>query len=265
MMQDIFKNAHANVDVIFDMFYREESGRQRFFHLLRPEQVIDYVENLRFNKDDIDYLSSLGIFLTGTSWIIWRISDLQEIYMPYLRAESCSPKEPIVKVKGSIMQAQLLETAILNIINHQSLIATKAARVVHAAEGRSHGIPDCAGPRALMRAYIWSEGCCHSRLHRHIKCAGRRKMFGVPVLGTHAHSWIMSFPDELTAFREYARIYPDQCILLADTYDTLKSGVPNAIKVFTEMREQGIKLKELRHKAGFRRPGLPVKEGKEDV
>ena len=139
------------------------------------------------------------------------------------------------------MEAQLVETALLNIINHQSLIATKAARVVYAAQGdgvmefglrRAQG-PDAGiyGARAAMIA-----GCIGTS---NVLCG---KMFDVPVKGTHAHSWIMSFPDELTAFRTYARLYPTACILLVDTYDTLESGVPHAIQVFQEMRDAGIPL-----------------------
>ena len=241
MMQGYFKNAHANVDVIFDMFYRRNPDGNGFSICCGLEQVIDYVENLRFNKDDIDYLSSLGIFDGDFLDYLADFRFTGDIYaIPEGRV--MFPKEPIVKVKAPIMQAQLLETAILNIINHQSLIATKAARVVHAAEG------DGVMEFGLRRAQGPDAGIYGARAAVIAGCVGTSnvlagKMFGVPVLGTHAHSWIMSFPDELTAFREYARIYPDQCILLADTYDTLKSGVPNAIKVFTEMREQGIRLK----------------------
>ncbi len=241
MMQGYFKNAHANVDVIFDMFYRRNPDGNGFSICCGLEQVIDYVENLRFNKDDIDYLSSLGIFDRDFLDYLADFRFTGDIYaIPEGRV--MFPKEPIVKVRAPIMQAQLVETAILNIINHQSLIATKAARVVHAAEG------DGVMEFGLRRAQGPDAGIYGARAAVIAGCVGTSnvlagKMFGVPVLGTHAHSWIMSFPDELTAFREYARIYPDQCILLADTYDTLKSGVPNAIKVFTEMREQGIRLK----------------------
>ena len=151
------------------------------------------------------------------------------------------PREPLVKVIAPIMQAQLIETALLNIINHQSLIATKTERIVYAAKGdgvmefglrRAQG-PDAGtyGARAAMIA-----GCIGTS---NVLCG---KMFDVPVKGTHAHSWIMSFPDELTAFRTYAKLYPSACILLVDTYDTLGSGVPNAIQVFKEMREAGIPL-----------------------
>ena len=140
-----------------------------------------------------------------------------------------------------IMEAQLVETAILNIINHQSLIATKAARVCYAARG--DGIMEFG----LRRAQGPDAGIYGARAAVIGGCAGTSnvltgQMFNVPVLGTHAHSWIMSFPDEYTAFKTYAKMYPNSCTLLVDTYDVLKSGVPNAIRVFEEMREEGIQL-----------------------
>ena len=152
------------------------------------------------------------------------------------------PREPIVKVIAPIMEAQLVETAILNIINHQSLIATKAARVCYAAKG--DGIMEFG----LRRAQGPDAGIYGARAAVIAGCVGTSnvltgQLFGVPVKGTHAHSWIMSFPDEYTAFKTYADLYPNACILLVDTYDTLRSGVPNAIRVFKEMREKGIDLK----------------------
>jgi nicotinate phosphoribosyltransferase len=146
--------------------------------------------------------------------------------------------EPLLKVIAPIMEAQLVETAILNIINHQSLIATKASRVCYAAKGESvmeFGLRRAQGPDAGIygaRAAVIG-GCTGTS---NVLAA---KKFGVPALGTHAHSWIMSFEDELSAFREYADLYPNNATLLVDTYDTLRSGVPNAIKVFTELREAG--------------------------
>ena len=140
------------------------------------------------------------------------------------------------------MQAQLIETAILAIVNHQSLIATKAARVVRAARGdgiMEFGLRRAQGPDAgVYGARAAVIGGCIGTSN---VLAGQ--LFDIPVKGTHAHSWIMSFPDEYTAFKKYAELYPDACILLADTYDTLRSGVPNAIRVFTEMRESGFVLK----------------------
>ncbi len=148
----------------------------------------------------------------------------------------------MVKVIAPIMEAQLVETAILNIMNHQSLIATKAARVCYAARG--DGIMEFG----LRRAQGPDAGIYGARAAVIGGCAGTSnvltgQMFNVPVLGTHAHSWIMSFPDEYTAFKTYAKLYPNSCTLLVDTYDVLKSGVPNAIRVFEEMREEGIQLK----------------------
>ena len=149
------------------------------------------------------------------------------------------PKEPLLKVIAPIMEAQLVETAILNIINHQSLIATKASRVVYAAQGdgiMEFGLRRAQGPDAgLYGARAAVIGGCVGTSN---VLAGQ--MFDVPIMGTHAHSWIMSFKDEYTAFKEYAKLYPHACTLLVDTYDTLKSGVPNAIRVFREMREEGI-------------------------
>ncbi len=151
------------------------------------------------------------------------------------------PREPLVKVIAPIMEAQLVETAILNIINHQSLIATKAARVATQQRATASWNSVFAVHRDRMPV-----STVHV-LHDRRMCIGTSnvltgQMFDVPVLGTHAHSWIMSFPDEYTAFKTYAKMYPNACTLLVDTYDVLKSGVPNAIRVFEEMREEGIPL-----------------------
>lgn len=240
MMQGYYKNKDQNETVIFDAFYRTNPCGGGYAISAGLEQVIQYIRELHFDEEDIDYLASLGIF--------------QPDFLEYLRTFRFSgdiyaipegtvmfPREPIIKVIAPIMEAQLVETAILNIINHQSLIATKAARVCYAAKGdgimefglrRAQG-PDAGtyGARAAMIG-----GCIGTS---NVLCG---QLFDVPVKGTHAHSWIMSFPDEYTAFKTYADMYPSACILLADTYDTLKSGVPNAIKVFTEMREAGIPL-----------------------
>ena len=151
------------------------------------------------------------------------------------------PMEPLVKVVAPIIEAQLVETALLNIINHQSLIATKASRVVYAAGGgvMEFGLRRAQGPDA---------GTYGARAAVIAGCVGTSnvlagKLFDIPVKGTHAHSWIMSFESELEAFRYYAKLYPDNCLLLVDTYDTLRSGVPHAIKVFQEMHEQGMEFK----------------------
>lgn len=240
MMQGYFKNPTDQV-VIFDMFYRTNPCGGSFAITAGLEQMLEYIENLHFNEEDIEYLRNLHIFEEDFLEYLSTFHFTGDIYaIP--EGTVVFPREPLVKVVAPIMEAQLVETAILNIINHQSLIATKAARVCYAAKGETvmeFGLRRAQGPDA---------GIYGARAAVIGGCAGTSnvltgKMFDVPVLGTHAHSWIMSFPDEYTAFKTYAQMYPNSCTLLVDTYDVLKSGVPNAIRVFEEMREQGIELK----------------------
>lgn len=239
MMQGYFKSK-AKEHVIFDVFYRVNPSGSSYAITAGLEQVIDYIKNLSFSYDDIDYLRNLNMF--------------DEDFLDYLASYHFSgdiyaipegsvvfPKEPLVKVIAPIMEAQLVETAILNIINHQSLIATKASRVVYAAGGDAvmeFGLRRAQGPDAGIygaRAAVIG-GCVGTS---NVLCG---QQFDIPVLGTHAHSWIMSFETEYDAFYRYATYYPNNCILLVDTYDTLKSGVPNAIKVFKKKQEEGVKL-----------------------
>lgn len=241
MMQGYFKSK-AKEHVIFDVFYRVNPSGSSYAITAGLEQVIDYIKNLSFSYDDIDYLRSLNMF--------------DEDFLDYLASYHFSgdiyaipegsvvfPKEPLVKVIAPIMEAQLVETAILNIINHQSLIATKASRVVYAAGGDAvmeFGLRRAQGPDAGIygaRAAVIG-GCVGTS---NVLCG---QQFDIPVLGTHAHSWIMSFETEYDAFYRYATYYPNNCILLVDTYDTLKSGVPNAIKVFKKKREEGVTLEK---------------------
>ena len=240
MMQGYFQQKDANETVIFDAFYRNNPDGNGYAVCAGLQQVIEYLNNLHFTQADVDYLRSTGMFQEDFLDYLLHFRFSGDVYaIP--EGTVVFPREPLVKVVAPIMEAQLIETALLNIINHQSLIATKAARVVYAAAGdgvmefglrRAQG-PDAGiyGARAAMIA-----GCVATSN----VLAGQ--MFDVPVSGTHAHSWIMSFPDELTAFRTYAKLYPDACILLVDTYDTLKSGIPYAIRVFTEMRVAGVQL-----------------------
>jgi len=239
MMQGYFKTNNREV-VIFDMFYRSNPCNGGYAVCAGLQQVIDYIKNLHFSTEDIDYLRSLRMF--------------DEDFLDYLHAFRFSgdiyaipegsvifPREPLLKVIAPIMEAQLIETAVLNMINHQSLIATKAARVCYAAKG------DGVMEFGLRRAQGPDSGVYGARAAMIGGCRGTSNvlagsLFDVPVLGTHAHSWIMSFPDEYTAFQKYAAMYPSACILLVDTYDTLQSGIPNAIRVFSEMRAKGIPL-----------------------
>jgi len=241
MMQGYLATGLADKTVVFDLFFRDNPSGNGYSICAGLEQAIDYVKNLRFDDADIAYLSGLG--------------TLSEEFIDYLRnfrftgdiyaipeGTVVFPGEPLLRVSAPIVEAQLVETALLNIVNHQSLIATKAARVVWAAQGDGvleFGLRRAQGPDAgLYGARAAMIGGCNATSN---VLAGQ--LFDVPVKGTHAHSWVMSFPDELTAFRTYAEIFPSACILLVDTYDTIKSGVPNAITVFNEMRAAGIPLK----------------------
>ena len=236
MMQGYYKN---NLDemVVFDLFYRQNPDDSGFAICAGLQHAIEYINNLHFDKEDIEYLRGLGDFDEDFLDYLSNFRFTGDIYaIP--EGTVIFPREPLVKVVAPIMQAQLVETALLNLINHQSLIATKAARVCYAARGGAvmeFGLRRAQGPDAGTfgaRAAVIG-GCVGTS---NVKCA---KDYGVPALGTHAHSWIMSFPDELTAFRKYAELYPKNTTLLVDTYDTLRSGVPNAIKVFEELRDQG--------------------------
>ena len=240
MMQGYFKHKDRNETVIFDAFYRNNPCGGGYSIAAGLEQLIAYIKELHFSPEDIRYLDSLHLFEKDFLDYLADFHFSGDIYaIP--EGTVIFPREPLVKVIAPIMEAQLVETAILNIINHQSLIATKAARVCYAARGdgiMEFGLRRAQGPDAGIygaRAAVIG-GCIGTS---NVLCG---QLFDVPVKGTHAHSWIMSFPDEYTAFKTYADLYPSACILLVDTYDTLKSGVPNAIRVFREMRKAGIPL-----------------------
>lgn len=238
MMQGYFEQ-QTNEVVVFDVFFRQNPAKNGYSIIAGLEQVIEYIKNLNFTYEDVDYLRGLGIFSEDFLHYLSGFHFSGNIYaIP--EGSVVFPQEPLIKVIAPIMEAQLIETAILNIINHQSLIATKTARIVFAAQGdgvMEFGLRRAQGPDAgLYGARAAMIGGCIGTSN---VLAGQ--MFDVPVMGTHAHSWIMSFPDEYTAFKAYADLYPNSCMLLVDTYDTLKSGVPNAIRVFKELQNSGAK------------------------
>jgi len=246
MMQGYFTTGAYNKKVVFDLYYRKNPSGNGYAVTAGLQQVIEYINGLRFTKDDIDYLTSLHLFTEDFIDFLRDFRFSGEIYaIP--EGTVVFPHEPLLRVKAPIVEAQLLETALLNIINHQSLIATKASRVVWAAQGdpvMEFGLRRAQGPDAGVlgaRAAVIG-GCCGT------SNVLTGKLFDVPVKGTHAHSWVMSFPNEITAFRAYAKLFPDNCLLLVDTYNTLKNGVPNAIKVFQEMKAAGV----LKGKYGIR-------------
>ena len=247
MMSGYLKENRKDETAVFDVFFRQ-NGMITYSVACGLEQTVDYILNLRFGKEEIDYLKSLGIF---DDYFLEYLKDFKFTGDVYAVPEGTVvfPGEPILTVKAPVMQAQLVETAVLNNINFQTLIATKAAKIRYAAENdivmefglRRAQAPD-AGIYGARAAVI---GGCNSTSN---VLAG--KMFDIPVSGTHAHSWVMNFKDEYTAFRAYADVYPDNALLLVDTYDTLKQGVPNAIKVFRELEKEGHKPKGIRLDSG---------------
>jgi nicotinate phosphoribosyltransferase len=241
MMAGQWREKRAGQRVTFNYFFRSLPPDAGFAVFAGLESFLDYMEHLRFGEDDIEYLDSLGIFAPDF------LNHLRD-FRPDCTVEAVAegtlvyPYEPILQIEGTIFEAMLIETALLNLLNFQTLVATKAARICLAANGdpvmefglrRAHG-PD-GGVSGSRAAYI---GGCNATSN---VLAG--KSFGIPVSGTHAHSWVMSFPTELEAFRAFARHYPDRCVLLVDTYDTENSGVPNAIKVFLELRAEGLEIR----------------------
>ncbi len=239
MMNGYYLEGKGDRTAVFDVFFRQnEIITYSVFAGL--EQAIDYVVNLKFGKEEIDYLDSLNLFDKGFLKYLSEFRFTGDIYsVP--EGTVVFPGEPILTVKAPVIEAQLVETAILNIINHQTLIASKAAKICYAAGSGKRvmefGLRRAQGPDAgIYGARAAIIGGCGSTSN---VLAGQ--IFDVKVSGTHAHSWVMNFPTELDAFRAYAKVYPDATMLLVDTYDTLKSGVPNAIKVFDELKAQGHK------------------------
>ena len=247
MMNGYLKENRSEEIAVFDVFFRQ-NGMITYSVACGLEQTVDYILNLKFGEEEIAYLKSLRIF---SDEFLAYLKDFRFTGDVYAVPEGTVvfPGEPILTVKAPIMQAQLVETAILNNINFQTLIATKAAKIRHAAKNdvimefglRRAQAPD-AGIYGARAAII---GGCNSTSN---VLAG--KMFDVPVSGTHAHSWVMNFPDEYTAFLAYAEVYPENALLLVDTYDMLKQGVPNAIRVFKELKAKGYKPKGIRLDSG---------------
>lgn len=240
MMYGYFKKGMAGNKAVFDLFFRDTKANSSYAVMAGTESIVEYINDLHFSENDVAYLRSLNLFDESFLSVLRELHFTGEIYAME-EGTLVYPYEPLVRVIAPIMEAQLVETALLNLVNHQTLIATKASRVCYAAKG------DAVMEFGLRRAQGPDAGTLGARAAMIGGCVGTSnvlagQLFDVPVKGTHAHSWIMSFPDEYTAFKTYADMYPSACILLVDTYDTLKSGVPNAIRVFTEMREAGIPL-----------------------
>lgn len=247
MMYGYFKHGMAGNEGVFDVFFRPKSNIT-YAIAAGLQSVIDYINNLHFGPEDLAYLRSLDLFDEPFLAYLSKLRFTGEIYaVP--EGTVVFPYEPLVRVRAPILQAQLIETALLTFVNHQTLIATKASRVCYAAGGGAvleFGLRRAQGADAgIYGARAAVIGGCSSTSN---VLAG--EMFGIGVSGTHAHSWVMSFPDELSAFRAYADTFPKACLLLVDTYDTLRSGVPNAITVFRELRERGYEPMGIRLDSG---------------
>ncbi|MBR5239258.1 MAG: nicotinate phosphoribosyltransferase [Clostridia bacterium] len=249
MSNGYFKNGMKDTEVAFDLFFRKVPNDGGYAIMAGLEQMIEYINNLHFSEEDVAYLRGKGIFseefleyLSNFSFScsVWAIPEGTPIF----------PMEPVVTVRGPVIEAQLMETMLLLTVNHQSLIATKANRIVQASEGRA--VMEFGSRRAqgydgaiygARAAYIG--GCAGTA------CTVTDQLFDIPALGTMAHSWVQMFDTELEAFQTYARCYPNDCTLLVDTYNVLKSGIPNAIKAFdTEVVPRGFRPKGIRIDSG---------------
>lgn len=246
MANGFFENGIKDNIVIFDMFFRQVPDNGEYTVVAGLEQLIEYMEDLHFSDDDIEFLREKNIFNEDFLDYLKNFKFECDVWaMP--EGTLAFPGEPLLIVRGPAIQAQMLETMVLLTINHQSMIATKATRIVKQAKGRP------VVEFGSRRAQGYSAANLGARAAYIGGCAGTAntladKMFGVPALGTMAHSWVQMFDTELEAFRAFARVYPDNCLLLVDTYDTLKKGIPNAIKVFDEevvprgFRPKGIRI-----------------------
>lgn len=244
-----FKNGVGEKTAYFDMFFRRVPDGGGYCIMAGVQQLIEYLSNLEFTSEDIDYLRSKNLFdeafldyLTNFKFCcdVWAVPEGNPVF----------PNEPLITVKGPVIQAQFIETMILLTINHQTLIATKANRICRAAGDKpvmEFGSRRAQGyDGAIYGARAAIIGGCSSTA-----CTIADEMFSIPAIGTMAHSWVQLFPTEYEAFKAWAESYPDNCTLLVDTYNVLKSGIPNAIKVFDEiLKPQGIRPKGIRIDSG---------------
>lgn len=248
MLAGYLEEGMHETDAVFDLFFRHTPFHGGYAVFAGLEPALEYLENLRFRDDELGYLRSLGIF--GTPFLDF-LADFR------FRGKVIAPpegtvvfaNEPLLTVEGPLAQAQLVETALLNIINFQTLVATRAARITQAAAGGDvieFGLRRAQGPDGGLS--VARAACVGGVRSTSNVLAG--KTFHIPVRGTHAHSWVMAFPNELASFRAYAQAFPDSCVLLVDTYDTLKSGIPNALIVARELREKGHELIGVRLDSG---------------
>ncbi len=246
MSQAYFLSGKKDERVIFDLYFRKNPFGSGYTVFAGLEDAVNAVLNFRFSENDLDYLHSLGFNKDFLDYLKdFRFTG--NIYS-FREGDIVFNNEPLIKVEGNIIEAQLLETMLLNFINYQTLIATKTRRMYFAAKGRV--VVDFGMRRAQGFAAISGSKASYIGGATGTSNAYAAKVFGIPPVGTHAHSWIQSFNSEFEAFKSYADIYPDNTTLLVDTYDTLKSGIPNAIKIAKYLEEKGHKLKAIRLDSG---------------
>lgn len=249
MSNGYFRDEVKDTQVVFDVFYRKNPDNGGFAIFAGLEQIVDYIENLRFSDEDIEYLREQNMFCEEFLEYLQSFKFTGDIYA-FPEGTIMYPNEPVITVVASLIDAQLIETAVLLQINHQSLIATKTRRIVKAANGRA--VSDFGARRAHnMDAAVYGARAAYigGAVGTATVLAGQ--MFDIPISGTMAHSYIMFYKDEFTAFKKYAQTYPDATTLLVDTYDVLKSGIPNAIRVAKEVLEpMGKRLKGIRIDSG---------------
>lgn len=244
-----FAGDDINTKVVFDVFYRNNPDGGGFSIFAGLGQIIEYIENLHFDQKDIGYLRSLGVFDEKFLDYLLDFKFRGDIYA-LEEGTVMYPDEPVITVIAPLIDAQVIETAILLEVNHQSLIATKTRRICHAACGRL--VSDFGARRAHnMDAAVYGARAAFIGGASSTATVLAGQMFGIPVSGTMAHSWVMFYQDEFTAFKKYAETYPDMTVLLVDTYDVLRSGIPNAIRTAKEVLEpMGKRLKGIRLDSG---------------
>lgn len=237
MMNGYLNKKVQNDHMIFDLFFRINPSNGGYAIACGVDQVIDYIENLEFTEEDLAYLEKLNMFSSDFIEELRNFKFTGEIFAVE-EGTFIFPNEPIIRVKARAFEAQLIETTMLSIINFQTLIATKSSRICKVAGSdpiMEFGLRRAQGPHAgLYGARAAVIGGCAGTSN---VLAGQ--MFDIPVMGTHAHSWVQKFDTELEAFRAYAETYPSKTVLLLDSYDTINSGLPNAITVFNELRAKG--------------------------
>ncbi len=246
MMDGYYLEGKANQTAVFDLFFRQKD-EINYAVFAGLEQAIDYIKDLHFSSEDVEYLRSLKVFHPQFLEYLKNFKFTGDMYS-VREGDIVYPQEPIVVIKAPLIEAQLIETALLNIISHQTLIATKSARIVQAARGKSvveFGLRRAQGPDAgIYGARAAIIGGCNGTSN-----VLTGQMFDIPVRGTHSHSWVMSFDSEIDAFRAFAEVYPDTCLLLVDTYDSVQ-GIKNAITVFNELKAAGHKPVGIRLDSG---------------